>query len=203
MAVEEAGPPEPVAGDPRGNGADIPGGPVDLCYVYVMGSATDVLKVGISHNPISRLQAVSARWPIITRIHMAWGMSTSDAALIERMAHRVLSPWHFEYELFKTSEDKAEHVIKMAMEFLGIDAVPFGSSGFSNSQKRVRRQSYVAMNIIMVRLAPDIKEGAEALAAAERRSISSWVGGLIADKVAAARAQGRRSHKVREPVTAD
>ena len=62
-------------------------------------------------------------------------------------------------------------------------------------------KSAVKSGIIAVRIEPDIKERAEALAAAERRSISSWVGGLIADKVAAAPVLNR-PRKTREPVTA-
>ena len=65
----------------------------------------------------------------------------------------------------------------------------------------VLMKSAVKSGIIAVRIEPDIKERAEALAAAERRSISSWVGGLIADKVAAAPVLNR-PRKTREPVTA-
>lgn len=58
-----------------------------------------------------------------------------------------------------------------------------------------------------MRIEPDIKERAEAIAAGERRSISSWVGGLIADKVAAAEAarppaRSRKPREPREPITA-
>jgi predicted HicB family RNase H-like nuclease len=39
--------------------------------------------------------------------------------------------------------------------------------------------------VIAVRIDPDLKERAETLAKQERRSVSSWVEVLIADKVAA------------------
>jgi predicted HicB family RNase H-like nuclease len=38
---------------------------------------------------------------------------------------------------------------------------------------------------ILIRVTPDLKERAERLAKAERRSLSSWVEGLIMEKIAA------------------
>ena len=62
-------------------------------------------------------------------------------------------------------------------------------------------KSAVKTGIIAVRIEPEIKERAEAIAAIERRSISSWVGALIADKVAATPTPTRPRKRVREPVT--
>jgi len=54
----------------------------------------------------------------------------------------------------------------------------------------------VKTEVIAVRIDPALKERAEELAARDRRTMSSWVEVLIADRVAASRRQPR------EPVTA-
>lgn len=55
----------------------------------------------------------------------------------------------------------------------------------------------VKTGVIAVRIDPDLKERAETLAKQERRSVSSWVEVLIADRVAALDQQTRK--RVREP----
>lgn len=59
----------------------------------------------------------------------------------------------------------------------------------------------VKTEVIAVRIEPELKEKAEKLAARDRRTMSSWVEVLIADRVAAQEPPSRK--RVREPVTAD
>jgi predicted transcriptional regulator len=54
----------------------------------------------------------------------------------------------------------------------------------------------VKTGVIAVRIDPDLKERAETLAKQERRSVSSWVEVLIAEKVAALDPSPRKRGRV-------
>jgi predicted transcriptional regulator len=60
----------------------------------------------------------------------------------------------------------------------------------------------VKTEVIAIRIDPDLKERAESLAAKDRRTMSSWVEVLIADKVAALEPAPARK-RIRTPVMAD
>ena len=55
--------------------------------------------------------------------------------------------------------------------------------------------------VVAVRLEPDIKQRAEEIAADDGRTMSAWVGRLIARAVAEA-STARTRKRIREPVTA-
>jgi hypothetical protein len=113
----------------------------------------------------------------------------------------MLAPSNLEREIFRTSEDKAVDAITSAMDFLGIEPVPFGAPGFTLPSKRnvIARDERISerrTTNILIRISPGLKEKAERIAAVERRTLSAWIEGLILDAV-----EQRRSRKGREHVT--
>lgn len=63
-------------------------------------------------------------------------------------------------------------------------------------------KSAAKTGVVAVRLEPEIKQRAEEIAADDGRTMSAWVGRLIAEKVAATPSPSRSRKRVREPVTA-
>jgi len=165
-----------------------------------MASDVGVLKIGISANPKTRLTQARADRKFIKRVSHAWGMSRSEAIVIEEAAHQRFLLVALGNEMFRLKPDTAASAIEGILAENGI--VPVSLDLLSPR----REPSETKTANILIRAAPSLKEQAERIARKERRSLSAWIEGLIVDKVAEVGAEPpeppARRKQSREPVTA-
>ncbi len=74
----------------------------DRMFIYAM-QCCEFIKVGLSRNPMKRLEEAQLLNPFEIRIVMFRTVSRNDAPTVEKHIHRLLAPWHHDREWFTAS----------------------------------------------------------------------------------------------------
>ena len=83
-------------------------------YVYVIGPAQGLQKVGIATDPRSRLAALQTASPLDLVLHASIAVPFSDALAVERQAHRLLVRSCVRNEWFDTTPAEAVSAVERA-----------------------------------------------------------------------------------------
>lgn len=82
--------------------------------VYVIKSAMNICKIGISLDPEARLRGLLTAHGLGLEIVHLETVEASHAPLIERAAHKMLDKVRSNGEWFRVSEEKAIHAVRVA-----------------------------------------------------------------------------------------
>ena len=83
-------------------------------FVYIIGPAQGLQKVGIATDPKQRLATFQTAVPFDLHLHLAVAVPFHDAHAIERRAHRLLARSCVRNEWFETTPQEAIAAVKSA-----------------------------------------------------------------------------------------
>ena len=150
-----------------------------MAYVYVVGSIAGPVKVGITSAPRERLSGLKMMSPIpIEGCRLFACPKQSDAASLESMAHAALAPKNRHGEWFDVPMAEAADAIQAAADENSITIWP-GDEALAPKPRQVRQKTRT--DVVAMRLPRGMTERIKHAAAAERRTVTSWVEKLIRD----------------------
>ena len=85
-------------------------------YVYVIGPAAGLQKVGLATDPRSRLAALQTACPFDLHLHVAVAVPFGEAHAIERRAHRALARACVRNEWFSVTPAEAVAAVQEAAD---------------------------------------------------------------------------------------
>ncbi len=88
--------------------------PPPVRYVYVIGPAAGLQKVGLATDPRSRLAALQTACPFDLHLHVAVSVPFGEAHAIERRAHRALAKACVRNEWFSVTPAEAVAAVREA-----------------------------------------------------------------------------------------
>lgn len=94
-------------------------------YVYAMCERLDAgfLKIGVAHNPMSRLSSAQTSNPRQLVFGALWSLGASDTyAATEKALHRALRPFHVRGEWFEVSVLDVERHLEEVSDSFGVEA---------------------------------------------------------------------------------
>ena len=83
-------------------------------FVYVIGPAVGLQKIGLATDPRSRLAALQTACPFDLHLHVAVSVPFGEAHAIERRAHRALAHVCARNEWFAVTPAEAIAVVRQA-----------------------------------------------------------------------------------------
>ena len=82
--------------------------------IYIISARGQTLKVGISHDPLRRLQALQSGSPFM--LWPEYTFEVDDAAAWEKRIHRLLAEYRSHGEWFKLPVSRALEIIREALK---------------------------------------------------------------------------------------